>query len=390
MTYARRSTPLTKKLLLEFLEERDAPCISLYMPTARTHPDNLQNPVRFKNLVKKLETSLLLKYSKDETQAYLDQLTGLVSESDFWNYTTEGIAMFSGPGLTKFVDLAQPVEEMAIVADSFHTKPLMKYLQSTDRFQVLALNQHEIKLYEGNRHWLTQIQFEDEIPETITEALGEELTDGHLTVASYGGAGAKSTNMFHGHGSKKDETEIDAERYFRAVSNSIAEHYSKPGGLPLILAALPEHHNLFHKVSKNPMLLKEGIRINPDSISEKKLAELAWEVMEPEYVAKQEELANRFHQAKADKAGSDDIKEVAVAIVEGRVDTLLVEADRIIAKRITNLVTGNTQKKDLNNPKVDDLLDDMSELVLKMGGDVFVLPPERMPSETGVAAIYRY
>jgi hypothetical protein len=84
-------------------------------------------------------------------------------------------------------------------------------------------------------------------------------------------------------------------------------------------------------------------------------------------------LVERFEQARANGKGSDDYKEVAVAAVEGRVDTLIVEADRIIPVRITNLVTGNTQKKDLMNPKVDDLLDDMGELVIKMGGQVMVL-----------------
>ena len=42
------------------------------------------------------------------------------------------------------------------------------------------------------------------------------------------------------------------------------------------------------------------------------------------------------------------------------------------------------------NPKVNDLLDDMGELVMKMGGQVVVVPTGKMPSETGLAAIFRY
>ena len=41
-------------------------------------------------------------------------------------------------------------------------------------------------------------------------------------------------------------------------------------------------------------------------------------------------------------------------------------------------------------PRIDDLLDDLGELVAKKGGVVMVLPAERMPSRTGLAAIYRY
>ena len=182
----------------------------------------------------------------------------------------------------------------------------------------------------------------------------------------------------------------DAERFFRLVANLVEETYSKPTGWPLVLAALPEHHNLFQKVSKNPYLVDKGISINPSSVLPDQLAEMAWEIMEPEYLQKLDSLVDRFGQAKGKGKGSDDLKEVAVAAVEGRVDTLLVEADRLIGVRITNLVTGNTQKKDLENPRVDDLLDDMGELVTKMGGQVMVLPPEKMPSQTGLAAIFRY
>jgi len=114
------------------------------------------------------------------------------------------------------------------------------------------------------------------------------------------------------------------------------------------------------------------------------------EIMEPGYLLKIKNLADRFEHAKANGKGSDEIKEVAIAAVNGRVDTLLIESGRMIAMRITNLITGNTQNKDLQNPRVDDLLDDMGELVTKMGGQVMTLPAERMPSQIGLAAIFRY
>jgi hypothetical protein len=323
-------------------------------------------------------------------QKQLEPVKALVNDNDIWNYTKAGLAIFSTKGMFKVVGLHKSVEELAMVADSFHTKPLRQYLQSLDHFHVLGLTLHDIRLFEGNRHSLTEVELAADVPKTITEALGDELTEKHTTVDSYGGTEGESTAMHHGHGGKKEETEKDAERFFRVVANTIYEHYSKPSGWPLILAALPEHHSLFQKVSKNPFLLANGIAINPSSVSPDQLAKMAWEIMEPEYHLKLDNLVARFEQARANGKGSDNYKEIAVAAVEGRVDTLLVEADRIIAVRVTNLVTGNTQKKNLSNPKVDDLLDDMGELVIKMGGQVMVLPPGKIPSETGMAAIFRY
>jgi peptide subunit release factor 1 (eRF1) len=381
---------LSKELIKELLLIDQAPCLSLYMPTHRSHPDNLQDQIRFKNLVKQMEESLLRKYSAGEAQKHLEPFEMLTEDRDFWNHTSDGLAILSANELFKVIRLPIAVEELAVVADSFHTKPLQKYLQSSDNYHVLGLSLHDVRLFEGNRHSLIEVVSLPGVPKTITDALGDELTDKHTTVASYGGSGGESSNMHHGHGGKKEETEIDAERFFRIVADAVAEGFSKPTGWPLVLAALPEHHSLFQKVNKNPLVIPNGIMINPTSVSTDKLVKLAWEAFEPVYSLKLKSLAERFEQARANGKGSDDYKEVAVAAVEGRVDTLLVEADRIIPVRITNLVTGNTQKKDMNNPRVDDLLDDMGELVIKMGGDVMVLPLEKMPSETGLAAIFRY
>lgn len=381
---------LTKELVQELLAADQAPCLSIYMPTHRKHPENLQDIILFKNLVRQMKESLLQKYSAGEVQTHLEPLETLADDNNTWSHTSDGLAVFSAPGLFKVVGAHKSFEELALVADSFHTKPLRQYLQSLDHFHVLGLSLHDIRLFEGNRHSLTEVDLTADTPKTITEALGDDLTDKHTTVASYGGSGGESSPMHHGHGGRKDETEKDTERYFRVVANTIYEQYSKPSGWPLILAALTEHQSLFQKVNKNPLLLTNGIAINPSSVSTDKLAAMAWEIMEPEYNLKLESLVAIFEQARANGKGSDDYKEVAVAAVEGRVDTLIVEADRIIPVRITNLVTGNTQQKDMINPKVDDLLDDMGELVMKMGGQVMVLPSGKMPSETGLAAIFRY
>lgn len=381
---------LTLKFIQSLSEKQEKTCLSLYMPTHRTHPENLKDVIQFKVLVKELEKSLLLKYSSEEVQNYLEPFEDLINDSDFWNHTLEGLAVFSTTNYTEIIGLKVPVEQLALVADSFHTKPLRQYVQSLDRYHVLALSLHDFKMYEGNKHSLSEIDIPESIPDTITEALGEELTEKHLTVASYGGAGGESSSMRHGHGGKKEEVDVDAERFFRVVANSVNEVYSKPTGLPVILVALAEHHHLFYQVNKNPMVLPKGIPLNPSGVSLERLQTMAWEIMEPEVELKLNSFIDKFQQAKAKGTGSEDIKESAKAAVEGRIDTLLVEANKLIPVRITNLITGNTQNKGLDNPRVDDLLDDMGELVIKMGGQVIVLPKEKMPTETGLAAIFRY
>ena len=380
---------LTIELLDELTPDHQSPCLSLYQPTHRRRPENQQDPIRFRNLVKELEASLRQKYPVVETRIFLEPFEALAHNHDFWNHTLDGLAVLGRPGLFRVLRLQQPVAELAVVADSFHTKPLRHFLQSVDRYQILGLSRHAIQLFEGNRHALDEIDPLPGVPRTITEALGDELTGAHLTVASYGGIGQASTPMHHGQGGKPDEVDIDTERFFRAIDRRVQEHHSQPSGLPLLLAGLPEHHHLFHRVSHNPLLMTEGLMINPEVLSIDELRERAWKVVEPQYQARLAALADEFTVAKSTGLGSDDLAQVAQAAAAGRVATLLIEADRQIAGRL-NGATDGVEVADLSHPQVDDLLDDLGELVAKMGGRVLVIPTERMPTRTGLAATYRY
>ncbi len=385
----QKRTLLTIESLAELASVHQSPCLSLYQPTHRHRPENQQDPIRFRNLVKELETALRQKVPAVETRLFVEPFEELARDHAFWKHTLDGLAVLGGRDLFRVFRFQRPVAELAIVADSFHTKPLRRFLQSVGRYQVLGLSLQKIQLFEGNRDVLDEIDSAPEVPQTITEALGNELTEPHQTVASYGGVGGDSTPMHHSQGGKKDEADIDAERFFRAIDRAVMEHHSRPSGLPLILATLPENHHLFHRISHNPFLLPGGLTINPDVLPIDELRERAWQVVEPQYQARLAALADEFAVAKSNGLGSDDLAQVAQAAAAGRVATLLIEADRQIAVRLDGS-TGGIEVADLGHPQVDDLLDDLSELVGKMGGRIMVIPAEQMPGETGLAAIYRY
>src|SRR5215208_4874838 len=215
--------------LRTFLAEHEPPCLSLYLPTHRRHPENLQDPIRYKNLIKALEESLLSRYPPGQIGTLLNPFRTLARETEFWNHTWDGLAVLGAADLFRAVKLQRPVSELALVANSFHIKPLLRILQSADRYQVLSINRRQIMLYEGNRDHLDEMELAAGVPATITEALGDELTDPHQTVASYGGTG-QGSSMRHGHGSKQDEVEIDEQRFFRAVDRAILERHSQPSG----------------------------------------------------------------------------------------------------------------------------------------------------------------
>lgn len=90
-------------------------------------------------------------------------------------------------------------------------------------------------------------------------------------------------------------------------------------------------------------------------------------------------LLDDFEQASSKQLGSADLTDVAQAMIAGRVGKLLVEADRQIAGKL-DAASGRVEFGELAHPDGDDLLDDFAEITLKTGGEVVVVPAERMPT----------
>ena len=378
---------IVKEFPNDIIFEKVDPCISLYQPTHRYSPENKQDPIVFKNLIREIENSLKQKYQKNDLNSAMKPFYQIEEEKGFWNNTLDGLAIFANPNKCIVYKLHRPVQELIVVADSFHIKPLVRVFQSVDKYHLLGLSTNDFTLYEGNRDGFEEIEVDPEAHRTMEEVLGKQHTDSFLTHGSYGDTGGPA--MYHGHGGKKDEIEKDIEKFFRYVDRFVLENYSKPSKLPLILVSLKEHHNIFKKISHNSYLMEEGIKGSYNSFEMEHLTEKAWEIIEPIYLEKTQNLVNSFENAKANSSGSNDLVQITSTAFENRVETILIESDKIIPGKI-DYNTGKIELWNIKDPDFDDVLDDLAELVLKKRGEVVVLPKERMPSDKGVAAIYRY
>ena len=372
----------------EIFAAHEPPCLSLYQPTHRSHPANQQDPIRFRNLMKALEDSLRQKYNSKDSASLLAPFQKLADDSKFWNHTADGLAVLGARDRFQVFRLQRPVVELAIVADSFHIKPLLRILQSADRYHILGLSRQTVQLFEGNRDALDPIELSADDEETIAQARGGDLKERHVEVGTDSESSA-SVGVRGGHGSPADVADREAERFFRAVDRLILERYSRPSGLPLLLAALPEHHTPFRRISVNAMLMDQALPIHPKDLPIKALRDRAWQVVEPYYLARLAGLIEMFGVARSKNLGEEDLSQVMRAATVGRVATLLLEADRHIPGRV-DTATGAIAFDDLTRPDVGDLLDDLAERVMKNGGQVVIVPAERMPTRSGLAAIYRY
>jgi len=377
---------LNRETLQQLAQHQEYPCVSLLMPTHRSHPENAVDPLTFKNLVKELKNQL------GQEHQLLAPLEKLYEDRNFWNYQDSGLAIYISSHIFKVFSLPVRLPSLSIVADSFHVKPLYRYFQEQISFQLLALNQNDVRLFEGDCYSIKSVEISGKVPLTMEEALGSELTDNHLNTAFSTGNGSRKQanqgtgNVVHGYLEKSSEQQHDAERFFRAVDKSVYEHFSKPSGLPLILASLPEHQTLFRTSSKNPLLMTTGITQNAADLSPERLKELACEALAPLQEELVKDVLQRQQSAASSRKSNWELSEVIKDALDGKIDTLLLEENRIIKGRILT----EERRLEYTEEGTDDILDDLAAIVIEKAGNIILLNKEDMPHTTGAVSINRF
>src|SRR5690606_25636020 len=330
---------------------------------------------------------LLQRYPGRDVASLLAPFQALAEDAEFWNHPAEGLAVLGANDLFRAYRLQRPVAALAVVADSFNTQPLMRIVQSADRYQILGIDRQRARLFEGNRDGLEELRLVSDVPATIDEALDRDI-ERERSTRFHGRLDSRNTAR-QGTDVRQDDIDADTEAFFRAVDRAVAEHHSRPSGMPLLLLALADHQSRFRKLSSNPALLAEGIERNPDSTSIEQLRDEAWQLVQPRYLERLAGLIDAWRAAHAKGQATDQLPDAARAAVEGRIACLLLEADRQQAGRLVP-ETGSIVSGDLENPHLDDLFDDVGEQVIRNGGEVIIVPAEAMPTDTGLAATYRF
>lgn len=108
--------PMTAASYAELLTPGKSTCISLYLPTHRQHPDNSQDPIRYRNMLNELEESLSKAHDAGQVRETMAPFENLARDSDFWNHTSDGLAIFSSGDKFEVFQLQRTVNQLLVVA----------------------------------------------------------------------------------------------------------------------------------------------------------------------------------------------------------------------------------------------------------------------------------
>ncbi len=276
----------------------------------------------------------------------------------------DGLAVFRSPDFTAYYWIPMRLSEVAVVADTFHLKPLIQFLQSTRRFFVLALSQKSVTLYEGTPYSLGRVEVPD-LPAAFTEALGLDRRESFLNLHSSATNGAAP--LFHGHGGPAEDKKADLVCFFRVIDSALWR-LLRDEHVPLVLVGVGYYHPIYRAISRYPSLTAHGVEGDFEQATPEEIHTKVWPIVSGLFRAREHEVLSEYTQLVGVGRATHDFLTVSRAAVHGRVRQLLVA----------------------EGVHLWGMLDDLAECVLTRGGKVLLVPGARMPSSSPVAATLRW
>ena len=380
---------ITMKELKTFLPRHPGWHVSLFMPTHRTGRETEQDPIRFKNLLREAEERLLAKGLRSpDVREMLKPAKRLLQEPSFWRNQSHGLAVLLTSEEFHFYRLPLPFEELVVISQCFHLKPLFPFFASDGHFYILALSQNQVRLLEGTRHTVDEINLES-MPASMAEAFQHERFERESqshTVTSEGQR--RSSTAFHGH-DLGDEGKGRILRWFRRIDDELPNLFIGRQS-PMVLAGVEYLFPLYKEANTYPHLLEEGIAGNPEELTPEELHARAWPLVQPTFMEAREEAVARYSQLVGTGQTTADVREAVLAAHRGRVNVLFVALGIQVWGKF-DPSTDTVHLHQDHEPGDEDLLDLTAIQSILNGGTVYAVEPEQVPEHGApLAAVFRY
>jgi hypothetical protein len=374
--------------LANFQNER---CISFYMATTNStsvEANRQKDFIAFKNKLQQL-SGILRDKQVDQTQIerLLKPGYDLLRNEGFWANLWQGLAVFVSDGFFRYIKLPITPREEILLNSTFYLTPLIPVMTSKDYFYVLVISKKQAKLYRADEFGMRYIPVKG-MPKGVDDVVHfEEKDDDDLFRTDTAGAGAGA--VYHGIGTGRPEPKANLAMYFDEVDETLWKEVLNKENVPLLLAGVEYLIPIYKQVAKYKPIWDDAITGSHEHEDTQSLYQQAREKMAPYFRERVTKALNSFANQSATELTSSVLDDVIPAAHYGRVSQLFaVKGEHLWGRfdEMNNVLTIHAAQEE------DDecLVDKTVIKTLLNGGEVFILPADKMPGGSKLAAIMRY
>jgi hypothetical protein len=352
-----KTTLEMNELLKEVKDINQEACVSIILNTNRSKPDNLNDPIALKNLVKHAVDRLHNDYDKHFVAPIIENINKVVESIDHL-YNLDSLIIFANNNFAKYTRLSTKVEDRVVIDATFSTRDLVRSMNKESAYYILVINQDHARLIEANND------------QVVEENKGVFPISNHLS-------------------NHRGQDSL-IEEFFNQVDKKFLET-THDNPLSVLLATEARNATYYHKVADHKDSIIGEIHGNFRDTTAQEIVSEAWKMVS--VWNKKNNLAqiSALQQAVSEGKYVSDYNEIWSAIKEGRGQTLFVKtgfAQAAILKDNQLHLVSDDKRDDAGI--IDDVIDEMVEQNLAFGGSTVFVEGEELADFQNIALLTRY
>ncbi len=371
------------------IAQSEPPCVSIYIPTERVTSAAHQNPVRFRNALRRAHEELVRwGASPALVQQILAPLEELAEREVYWLYQSDGLAVFAASRHAYSYRLPWRFREEVYVGDSFVIAPLVPLFIGNQQFLVLALEKYRVRLYGGGPTGLSEVE-RDRLPIELWKALQVDVPEPLVQYRTGLRLGRGTHLATHGHGFDREDIKRLIAEYYRMVDRALVP-LGHERRLPLVLVGVEYLVAIYREISNYPLLLPEAVLGSPENYGLTELHAHASDIVMRWSDTERRRWLERFWSLRGSSPkAADELTTVFFAVEQGRAEVLFVRPDA----ELWGIVDRSTSRIEQVPPQTSGAVNLVNEAVIHaFATRVHVYPAtgEELPPGAVMAAVLRY
>ena len=336
-------------LLQSLRKEKSNPCVTISLNTHRTHPDNAQDTINLKDLLKEAEKRVLDEFQKRDVTSLLEKIATIQGEIDV-NHNLDSLHIFLSNDTQEYVRSPWPASHNRVnVSESFAVRPLIKQMNRSEPYLIMSLSQKSIHLFEAINDGIVQeiknedFPYKDNIP-TIFYA----------------------TKL-------NDPKYVDdlVKNFYNKVDKSLVKVH-KETGLNCVVVCTTDNYSFLQKVADKPDAYLGYVPIDYNNSAPHQIVKQTWAFIEDIQKKNRTKDIDVMKEAVAKGTVLTDLQEIYQAAIDGNADLLIVHQDFVQPVLMKDERTFDLIE-DTNTPNaIDDITSNIAwEVILRKGKVIF-------------------
>ena len=299
--------------LQALLNERKKICVSIILPLHNLTIDQKADKLHLSKAIKEVSETLNLNYP-DEAASLIEKLHHLHDEVSF-NRNDDGIGLYVSGEISLYTTFPFTVTEKINVQRSFRLKELLLKEQYAIPYNVLYIDEHEIRLYTGKLKQLDEIKNGD-FPMFFEEQY--EYQPPSRTTSFAGSAHVKSF--------EKDKSELEYIRhknFLKQADELLNCHFQNDE--MLILCGARKYISAFVNRTAHASKIVSVLYGNYNRFTETDFSTMVWPSIKAYADERMMDEVNEFNEKIGEGMSEEGIIAVWEAVAAGRGEVLLVE-----------------------------------------------------------------